>query len=122
MAKWLKRLLFATIAVISVVCKSQNLNSIHANGEGVRMNYEKMSKAQLIEQLKALQEATRRSPSGSQPTPAADEMQRLLQELQIHQVELEMQNRELREAQQQLEDSRDRYAALYDFAPVGYAT
>ncbi|WP_295581990.1 PAS domain-containing sensor histidine kinase [uncultured Lamprocystis sp.] len=47
---------------------------------------------------------------------------RVVQDLQIHQIELELQNRELREAQQALEESRDRYADLYDFAPVAYAT
>lgn len=47
---------------------------------------------------------------------------RALQDRQVHQIELELQNRELREAQQVLEQSRDHYVDLYDFAPVGYAT
>jgi len=45
-----------------------------------------------------------------------------LQELQLHQVELEQQNLALHEAQQALEASRDRYSTLYDFAPIGYAS
>jgi two-component system, LuxR family, sensor kinase FixL len=53
--------------------------------------------------------------------PGADDQRALLLDLQTHQIELEMQGRELREAQQALEISRDRYARLFDLAPVGYA-
>jgi PAS domain S-box-containing protein len=50
------------------------------------------------------------------------EMKRLVQELEIHQLELEMQNEELRKAQEAHEISNNAYAELYDFAPAGYFT
>ncbi|WP_197463676.1 sensor histidine kinase [Desulfuromonas sp. DDH964] len=49
-------------------------------------------------------------------------MQRLVHELEVHQIELEMQNEELRQARDEAENALDKYTDLYDFAPVGYLT
>ncbi len=50
------------------------------------------------------------------------EARRLLHELEVHQIELEMQNTELREARYESEVLLEKYTELYDFAPVGYFT
>ena len=52
----------------------------------------------------------------------AQERDRLIHDLEVHQAELEAQNRELRDTQQLLEESRSRYSDLYDFAPFAYCT
>ena len=57
------------------------------------------------------------------PGPARDEeAQRQLHELQVHQVELELQNEELLQSRAELEASAEKSADLYDFAPVSYLT
>lgn len=61
--------------------------------------------------------------SAAQVAPLGDHALRcLVHELQVHQIELEMQNEELRHARAEVVDGLDRYTELYDFAPVCYVT
>ena len=63
---------------------------------------------------------TNMPPTGKQMT--SEEMRQALHELRLHQIELEMQNEELRRAQTELEAVRAKYFDLYDMAPIGYVT
>ena len=78
-----------------------------------------------VRQLKELRNRAEKLLSGRaediQGIPG-DDIQKLVHELQVYQIELEMQNEELRKAQVELEESRNRYYDLYDFAPIGYFT
>ena len=61
------------------------------------------------------------APTGTAHPPGIEgEPYRLSHELQVHQVELEMQNAELRQTRDQLETVLEQYSDLYEFAPVGY--
>jgi PAS domain S-box-containing protein len=85
----------------------------------VSTDFRKKSDTELKDRLAGLKEKAPRRPRSK---AAFDEFEfkRIIHELQVHQIELEMQNRELRKIQSELESSRNRYADLYDFAPVGY--
>jgi len=84
----------------------------------MKKDKEQSHKSELRERA---EEFLNKGPSAMKKVPPKD-VKSLIEELQIHQVELEMQNEELRESQMALEEVRDRYANLYDFAPVGYFT
>ncbi|MBS1157829.1 MAG: hypothetical protein H6R15_248 [Proteobacteria bacterium] len=69
------------------------------------------------------QRAEARLQQSELPTPATPwDNERMLHELQVHQVELEMHNEELRHAYGEADALREKYADIYDFAPVGYFT
>jgi signal transduction histidine kinase/CheY-like chemotaxis protein len=61
-------------------------------------------------------------PTESDGWKSSAQTQRLLHELRVHQIELEMQNEELRVSRAEVEAGLKRFTDLYDFAPVGYLT
>ena len=75
-----------------------------------------------IAELRQRAEETLKSETLSMEKMPVEDVRKLVEELRIHQVELEMQNEELRSAQWALEQSRKEYSDLYDFAPVGHLT
>ena len=87
--------------------------------EGAKKQPEKAQQTAAL-RLKAETEFSRKS-SSEIPSPAHSQ-EKLFQELRVHQIELEMQNEELRRSQCALEEARDRYLDLFEFAPVGYIT
>ena len=88
------------------------------------MTQEKDSKNKFSGLRKRAEESVERNVSDMEDITAlsTDEVQRMVHELRVHQIELEMQNEDLRQSQIELEGLKDSYLDLYDFAPVGYLT
>jgi len=73
-----------------------------------------------LEDLRKRAEALCREEPAAVARMSPDEVQKLVHDLQVHHIELEIQNEELRKAQRELERSRDLYCRLYHQAPAGY--
>lgn len=69
---------------------------------------------------RTLRDRAERLAAAEAPVELPAEAERLVHELRVHQLELELQNDELRRAQAELEASRARYFELFDLAPVAY--
>ena len=74
---------------------------------------EQLLRRKAEEQLKMRQEKTNGQVIES-------DVMKLLHELQVHQIELEMQNEELYQANALTEEALKKYTMLYEFAPMGY--
>ena len=87
---------------------------------------DKVDPANAAEALRRRAEAVSRERTTSSPARLArlslEEVEKVLHELQVHQIELELQNEELRRTQAELSAGRARYFDLYELAPVGYLT
>ena len=79
-----------------------------------------LTDAQILRK-KAEEQLKEKSTKADMPVMEAD-VKKLLHELQVHQIELEMQNEELLQAYETAETALKKYTMLYDFAPMGYFT
>jgi PAS domain S-box-containing protein len=64
----------------------------------------------------------RKRPTGGARIETKADAQRTLHELQVHQVELELQNEELKQSKAEVDAGLEKFTDLYDFAPVGFFT
>ena len=86
------------------------------------VNEDNSSTGRLAALRRRAEDALLQQPEALARLPTEDLQQLIHELLQVHQIELELQNEELRSTQLQLQGSRDRYFELYDLAPVGYLT
>ena len=83
------------------------------------MKGSKSKSSQHKELRKQAEEFLNKNRAAFKKAPYRD-VRNLIEDLQIHQIELEMQNEELQKVRLELEESRDKYFDLYELAPVGY--
>jgi len=88
--------------------------------KGLAMQKKPNTAADAAELRRGAEERLRGQQRDTPPLRTDADTQKLLHELQVHQIELEMQNAELLEARDKMEALLDKYTDLYDFAPVGY--
>jgi diguanylate cyclase (GGDEF)-like protein/PAS domain S-box-containing protein len=86
----------------------------------LKKTLDSLQKSELRRQAEA-KLVERKKKTGPLPAMEAD-IRRLVHELEVHQIELEMQNEELMQVRAQLEAALRQYTDLYDFAPVSYFT
>jgi PAS domain S-box-containing protein len=79
-------------------------------------------KQRAIDLRRRAENRLREMPAKTKRATNAADAQRALQELQIHQIELELQNEELKLTKSEVDAGLEKYTDLYDFAPVGYFT
>jgi len=85
--------------------------------------YKNSREGKPVGDLRRLAEKLLETKTEARATPYTEEdLQRLVHELQVHQIELELQNEELLRARKETEAGLQLYTELYDFAPVGYFT
>jgi PAS domain S-box-containing protein len=78
------------------------------------------SQADLVALRRLAEERVAQTKARAASPRGGEDVQRLLHELEVHQIELEMQNEELRASRLEVELTVARYTELYDFAPIGY--
>jgi PAS domain S-box-containing protein len=83
---------------------------------------QRIAELEKLETQRERVEKTLKRHAGDLQEPSTEDVLSLVHELQVHQIELEMQNEELRRAQVEREESHNRYSDLYDFAPISYFT
>jgi PAS domain-containing protein len=110
------------VAEIVVVIIAENINIKADYGGRVDMVISKENVPAVVQLRRRADKQQRTTAMEKGFSRTGDEISRLLHELQVHQLELEMQNSELRQARDEVEQVLENYTDLYDFAPVGYVT